>query len=152
MHKGLVSFLCEWSVLIPLPIFLLQFWSFYLTQLQMLGVLYILARLEPLHSGTPEWLSGWASAFSSGRDPRVLGLSPTLGSPTLNDHFASWFWLWCFFSYLNSSFIFYFFKGYLFERASEHERAWVRGGEKEKQAPHWAGSSTWAWSQDHHLS
>ena len=27
------------------------------------------------------WLSGWASAFSSGCDPRVLGLSPPLGSP-----------------------------------------------------------------------
>ena len=29
----------------------------------------------------PEWLSGWASAFGSGRDPNVLGSSPTLGSP-----------------------------------------------------------------------
>ena len=27
--------------------------------------------------GVPGWLSGWASAFSSGRDPGVLGLSPT---------------------------------------------------------------------------
>ena len=30
--------------------------------------------------GAPGWLSIWASAFGSGRDPRVLGLSPTLGS------------------------------------------------------------------------
>ena len=30
--------------------------------------------------GAPGWLSGWASAFGSGRDPKVLGLSPTLGS------------------------------------------------------------------------
>ena len=28
----------------------------------------------------PEWLSGWASAFGSGRDPRVLGLNPVSGS------------------------------------------------------------------------
>ena len=28
----------------------------------------------------PGWLSGWASAFSSGCDPRVLGLSPKSGS------------------------------------------------------------------------
>ena len=28
----------------------------------------------------PGWLSGWASAFGSGRDPTVLGSSPTLGS------------------------------------------------------------------------
>ena len=27
-------------------------------------------------SGTPGWLSGWASVFGSGRDPGVLGLSP----------------------------------------------------------------------------
>ena len=31
--------------------------------------------------GTPRWLSGWAPAFGSGRDPRVLGSSPMLGSP-----------------------------------------------------------------------
>ena len=30
--------------------------------------------------GTPGWLSGCASAFGSGRDPGVLGSSPTLGS------------------------------------------------------------------------
>ena len=30
--------------------------------------------------GTPGWLSGWASAFGSGRDPRVLGLSSASGS------------------------------------------------------------------------
>ena len=30
--------------------------------------------------GTLEWLSGWASAFGSGHDPRVLGLSPPLDS------------------------------------------------------------------------
>ena len=29
--------------------------------------------------GEAGWLRGWASAFSSGRDPRVLGSSPTLG-------------------------------------------------------------------------
>ena len=28
----------------------------------------------------PGWLSGWASAFHSGHDPRVLGWSPTSGS------------------------------------------------------------------------
>ena len=33
------------------------------------------------HVGTPGWLGGWASAFGSGRDPGVLGLSPTSGSP-----------------------------------------------------------------------
>ena len=26
--------------------------------------------------GAPGWLSGWASAFRSGHDPKVLGLSP----------------------------------------------------------------------------
>ena len=31
--------------------------------------------------GTPGWLSGWASAFSSGCDPAVPGWSPTSGSP-----------------------------------------------------------------------
>ena len=31
-------------------------------------------------SGIPGWLSGWASAFGSGRDPRVLGSSPASGS------------------------------------------------------------------------
>ena len=31
-------------------------------------------------SGTPGWLRGWASAFSSGRDPGVPGFSPTWGS------------------------------------------------------------------------
>ena len=30
--------------------------------------------------GTLGWLSGWASTFSSGRDPGVLGLSPVSGS------------------------------------------------------------------------
>ena len=30
--------------------------------------------------GAPVWLSGWASAFGSGRDPRVLGLSPAWSS------------------------------------------------------------------------
>ena len=35
-------------------------------------------------SGRPGWLSGWASAFGSGRDPRVLGPSLTSGSPTGN--------------------------------------------------------------------
>ena len=29
---------------------------------------------------TPGWLSSWASAFGSGRDPGVLGSSPTAGS------------------------------------------------------------------------
>ena len=29
---------------------------------------------------TPGWLSGWVSAFYSGRDPRVLGSSPASGS------------------------------------------------------------------------
>ena len=32
-------------------------------------------------SGMPEWLSVWLSAFGSGHDPRVLGSSPTSGSP-----------------------------------------------------------------------
>ena len=31
-------------------------------------------------SGTPGWLSGWESAFCSGRDPGVLGSSSALGS------------------------------------------------------------------------
>ena len=31
--------------------------------------------------GTPGWLSGWVSAFASGRDPGVLGWSPTSRSP-----------------------------------------------------------------------
>ena len=31
--------------------------------------------------GTPEWLSGWASAFCSGHDPGVLGSSPISCSP-----------------------------------------------------------------------
>ena len=31
--------------------------------------------------GAPGWLSDWASAFGPGRDPGVLGLSPTSGSP-----------------------------------------------------------------------
>ena len=35
---------------------------------------------KPWGLGTPGWLSGWASAFGSGHDPRVLGSSPTLGS------------------------------------------------------------------------
>ena len=30
--------------------------------------------------GAPGWLSGWVSAFGSGHDPRVPGLSPTSGS------------------------------------------------------------------------
>ena len=33
-----------------------------------------------LSLGTPGWLSGWASAFSSGRDPWVLGSSSSSGS------------------------------------------------------------------------
>ena len=35
--------------------------------------------LKILRSGTPGWLSGWASAFGSGRDPGVLGSSATSG-------------------------------------------------------------------------
>ena len=34
-----------------------------------------------LHQGTPGWLSGWVSAFGSSHNPRVLGSSPTSGSP-----------------------------------------------------------------------
>ena len=34
-----------------------------------------------LFSGMPGWLSGSTSAFGSGRDPEVLGLSPALGFP-----------------------------------------------------------------------
>ena len=34
-----------------------------------------------LGKGASGWLSGWASAFSSGRNPGVLGLSSALGSP-----------------------------------------------------------------------
>ena len=37
-------------------------------------------KFERIQYRTPEWLSGRASAFGSGRDPGVLGLSPTLGS------------------------------------------------------------------------
>ena len=33
-------------------------------------------------SGTPGWLSGYASAFGSGCDPRVLESSPTPGPPS----------------------------------------------------------------------
>ena len=44
-----------------------------------------------LHCGAPGWLSGWASAFRSGREPRVLGLSPALGSPQGSDSLClSW--------------------------------------------------------------
>ena len=32
-------------------------------------------------TGAHGWLSGGASAFGSGPDPRVLGLSPVSGSP-----------------------------------------------------------------------
>ena len=32
--------------------------------------------------GAPGWLSGWALAFGSGRDPGVLGSSPTSRLPT----------------------------------------------------------------------
>ena len=36
---------------------------------------------ERCYIGMPGWLSGWASAFGSGRDPGVLGSSPTSGLP-----------------------------------------------------------------------
>ena len=32
--------------------------------------------------GAPGWHSGWASAFGSGRDPGVMGSSPTPASST----------------------------------------------------------------------
>ena len=35
---------------------------------------------KPYSLGAPVWLRGWGSAFGSGRDPRVLGSSPTSGS------------------------------------------------------------------------
>ena len=34
-----------------------------------------------LFIGQPGWLSGLVSAFGSGHDPRVLGLSPASSSP-----------------------------------------------------------------------
>ena len=43
--------------------------------------LYLLSRIENIFSGMPGWLSGWASAFGSGHDPRGLGSSPTWGTP-----------------------------------------------------------------------
>ena len=36
--------------------------------------------IERNEDGTSRWLSGWSSAFGSGHDLRVLGLSPTSGS------------------------------------------------------------------------
>ena len=36
--------------------------------------------IKDTEKGAPGWLSNWASAFSSGRDPGVLGSSPTSGS------------------------------------------------------------------------
>ena len=33
--------------------------------------------LENGAGGTPGWLSSWASVFGSGRDPGILGLSPS---------------------------------------------------------------------------
>ena len=39
-----------------------------------------LLTLKMLHVGIPGWLSGWASAFGSGCDPGVRGLSPASGS------------------------------------------------------------------------
>ena len=40
----------------------------------------LILKLKKNIFGTPEWLSGWASAFSSGPDPGVLESSPELGS------------------------------------------------------------------------
>ena len=34
--------------------------------------------------GAPGWHSGWASAFGSGRDPGVMGSSPTSGSSAMS--------------------------------------------------------------------
>lgn len=36
---------------------------------------------EKMSEGIPEWLSGWASAFGSGRDSGVLGSSSVSGLP-----------------------------------------------------------------------
>ena len=46
-------------------------------------IFYLVCLASPLEfkrAGAPQWLSGWASAFSSGSDPGVLGSSPALGS------------------------------------------------------------------------
>ena len=37
--------------------------------------------LQKSEGGAPGWLSGWASAFGSGHDPRVLGSSPIWAPP-----------------------------------------------------------------------
>ena len=47
---------------------------------------------KPTHR-TPKGLNGWASAFSSGWDPGILGLSPASGSP----------WGACFSFYVSAS-------------------------------------------------
>ena len=40
-----------------------------------------LSPCKKIQHGMPGWLSGWASAFGSGWDPRVLESSPASGSP-----------------------------------------------------------------------
>ena len=50
-----------------------------LTSLSLLVYACLTSRKDKL--GAPAWFSGWASAFGSGRDPWVLGLSPATGSP-----------------------------------------------------------------------
>ena len=42
---------------------------------------HLYAQSKRAKLGMLGWLSGWASAFSPGRNPRVLGSSLTLGSP-----------------------------------------------------------------------
>ena len=62
------------------------------------------------NKGTPEWFRGWASAFGSGRDPGVQGLSPASGSL----HGACFSLCLCLFlflcvSWLNKLNLFFFF-------------------------------------------
>ena len=40
-----------------------------------------ITEIKQENKGTSGWLSGWASAFGPGHDPRVLGLNPASGSP-----------------------------------------------------------------------
>ena len=51
----------------------------YSSRVRFLKDLFI-SLLKNCNWGTPGWLSSWAYAFGSGRDPRVPGLSPTSGS------------------------------------------------------------------------
>ena len=64
------------SLLLPLPLPLPSAHAFPLC----LCLSQINKILKKKKRGMPGWLSGWASAFGSGHDPRVPRLSPTPGS------------------------------------------------------------------------